>query len=190
MAFLITAVSSRASNLEVRVTWSLPLDTIMGRMHCLNTHLEVENVLAMKKNRVSQLHVVDLWRIRGSGSVSLTKGSGFGSGPAWFVSGWQDAKISFFNYLLKVHLHQSSKIKSIKRSKKIVEIKVFLNFLACWCTDPDGSKTYGSKTCLTKYWNLIWWSYKNFISQDAHSFNSKGSGTREAHNYCLSDKCQ
>ena len=35
-AFLITAVSSRASNLEVSVTWSLPLDTIIGRMHCLS----------------------------------------------------------------------------------------------------------------------------------------------------------
>jgi hypothetical protein len=36
----------------------------------------------------------------------------------------------FYLLLLKVHLHQSSTIKSKKKTLKIVEIKVFLTFFA------------------------------------------------------------
>ncbi len=82
-------------------------------------------------------------------------GSGSGSGsadaclwlmdpdPAMFVIDLQDAskKLIFFNtifsayYFLKLHLHHFSKIK-VKKSHKIVGIKVFLTIFAWWLKDP------------------------------------------------------
>ncbi len=51
--------------------------------------------------------------------------------PALFVSDVEDAnKKVFCLFFLKVHLHNSSKIKSHKRSHKFVEIKVFLTVFA------------------------------------------------------------
>ncbi len=44
----------------------------------------------------------------------------------------------FFFYFLKVHLHQSSKIKSHKEvTKQTVQIKVFLTYFARWWKDLD-----------------------------------------------------
>jgi hypothetical protein len=42
-------------------------------------------------------------------------------------------------YVLEVHLHPSTKMKS-QKEVKIVEIKVFLTFFACWWKDPDTYK--------------------------------------------------
>ncbi len=70
-----------------------------------------------------------LW-IRIRGSVQLT----YGSDPAFFVSGWQDASknklfflSSFADYILKVHLYLSSKMRCANQ-EKLTEIKVLLTF--------------------------------------------------------------
>ncbi len=56
------------------------------------------------------------------------------------VADKQPTKNMFFAYyFLKVHLHQSSKIKSQKKLQK-EEIKVFLTFFACSWKDPDLDK--------------------------------------------------
>jgi hypothetical protein len=63
--------------------------------------------------------------------------------PAIFITDLQDAskKLIFEHnfsayYFLKLHLHHFSKIK-VKKSHKIVGIKVFLTIFAWWMKDPD-----------------------------------------------------
>ncbi len=71
--------------------------------------------------------------------VPLTYGSSSGSGSeSWSFRQWfsRCKKNEFFSnffasYFLKIHLHQSSKIKKSQRSQKTVEIKVFLTFFCC-----------------------------------------------------------
>jgi hypothetical protein len=77
-----------------------------------------------------------LMRIRIRGSVLLTYGSRFGSGSCFFRQ-WLTRcnkkylfKTCFAYYFMKVHEHQSSKIK-IKKEVKTSRNKVFSYFFAC-----------------------------------------------------------
>ncbi len=91
--------------------------------------------------------------IRIRGSIPLTYGFGSSFFCQWLTR-YQEKKAFFqmffclqrYLYFLKLHLHPSSKIKSQKEVKKIVEIKVFPPFFACWCKDPDLTLVYFLKT--------------------------------------------
>ncbi len=94
-----------------------------------------------------------LARIRILASVPLTYESG-SPVPAYFVSRWHDANEKNFSSKLlcplKLHLHQSSKIKSKKKSQKIVS-QGFSYFRIRIRTNNAGSGsgrpcTYGSRS--------------------------------------------
>ncbi len=69
------------------------------------------------------------------------------SEPAFFVSGWPDANTkNYFFIQIFFLLPSEGKCTSVfidkksKRSHKIVEIKVFLTFFACWWKNSDPYK--------------------------------------------------
>ncbi len=89
---------------------------------------------------VLRIHEI-LIRIRGF--IPLTDGSGSGS---CYYRQWpsrrKNKKFDFFliffsYYILKVHLHNFSKIKSHKEVTKQIGINVFLNIFDWWEKDPD-----------------------------------------------------
>ncbi len=83
---------------------------------------------------VLRIHVILVW-IRIGGSMPLTNGSGSCYFRHW-PSTCQQKTIFLQFFLLHLHLHHFSKIK-VKKSHKIVGIKVFLTIFAWWCSVAD-----------------------------------------------------
>jgi hypothetical protein len=117
-------------------------------------------IRSQRYRSVFRIHDILVWIwFRIHGSMPLTNGSGSCYFRHWPSRGQQNTNLKkvfllitflryrylyiifqrwFFKVFLKIHLHQSSKIKKVKRIHKIVVIKVFFTF-ACWWKDNDGS---------------------------------------------------
>jgi hypothetical protein len=116
------------------------------------------------KNPVLRIHDILGWiRIRIRGSMPLTNGSGFGSGSCYFRH-WPSRcqqktyfLTQFFSayYILKVHLHHFSKLKSQKESQNSRNQGFSYYFCMMiegsgsgylWLVDPDPDP-WGPNTC-------------------------------------------
>ncbi len=100
--------------------------------------------------------VVDPWllvRIRIRGFVPLTYGSGSCSFCQWLTRYQQEISFFFKVFLLITVLFEGTSTsvfidKKSKRSHKIVEIKAFLTFFACWSASVQNNDGSGSTTLL------------------------------------------
>jgi hypothetical protein len=92
------------------------------------------------------------------------------------VSRYQQKVSFFFQIFLLIsyrrYIYISLERKQVVKNPKTLEIKVFQNFLACWCKDPDSNldrtNNYGSGTpknftdpdmdaehCIKLYWPML-----------------------------------